>query len=134
MKTEVFNITHVISGAVSAAAGTLRYSVPGGATILGATARITTAPAGSSMIIDINKSGTTIYTTQANRLTIADAANVSTAVSATGTSAPASAGENQAHEVLTLADTDYVTFDVDQVGSGTAGSNLVITLRCKRLA
>lgn len=116
------------AGAVSVATGALRYSIPGGCTILGATARITTAPVGAAMLIDINKNGTTIYTTQSGRLSIADGANVSTATGS-GTS-----GENQSHEVLTLADGDYITFDIDQVGSGTAGSNLVICLRYKQLS
>ena len=42
--------------------------------ISGVTAAVTTAPAGSTAIFDLNKNGTTMYTTQGNRPTIAAAA------------------------------------------------------------
>ncbi len=86
-------------------------------TIKKAFARIKTAPAGASIIIDINKNGTSIWAVnQANRLTIAAAAN-----SATQTS----------FDTSSLAEGDYLTLDVDQVGSTTAGADLTVELYCE---
>ena len=75
------------------------------------TAAVGTAPAGSSIILDINKNGTTMYTTQGNRPTIAAAA---TSVTATNP------------DVLTWAAGDRLSVEVDQIGSGTAGANLTL--------
>lgn len=69
-----------------------------------------TAPTGSSIKVDVNKNGTTIFTNQANRPEIPAGGN-------TDTSIP---------DVTTLLDGDYITFDIDQVGSTVAGSDLVI--------
>lgn len=75
---------------------------------------IGTAPTGSSLIVDVNKNGTTIYTTQANRPAIAASSFVS----------PLSTNM----DVTTIADGDYLSFDIDQIGSTVAGSNLIITV------
>ena len=75
------------------------------------TAALTTAPAGSTAIFDLNKNGTTMYTTQGNRPTIAAAA---TSVTATNP------------DVLTWAAGDRLSVEVDQIGSGTAGTNLTL--------
>jgi hypothetical protein len=75
-------------------------------------ASLGTAPAGSTFIVDANKNGTTIFTTQTARPTIAIAGFKSTG------GVPLAA--------VTLADGDYLSFDVDQIGSGTAGSDLVV--------
>ena len=79
--------------------------------ISGVTAAVTTAPAGSTAIFDLNKNGTTMYTTQGNRPTIAAAA---TSVTATNP------------DVLTWAAGDRLSVEVDQLGSGTAGANLTL--------
>ncbi len=85
-------------------------------TILKAFARVKTAPTGASVIIDVNKNGTSIWaTTQANRLTIAAAA-----LSASQT----------AFDTTTLAEGDYLTIDVDQIGSTIAGADLTVELYC----
>jgi hypothetical protein len=60
--------------------------------------------------VDVNKNGTTIFTTQANRPTIAIGANT-----ALGTP-----------DITALAQNDYLTFDVDQIGSTVAGANLTV--------
>lgn len=72
-----------------------------------------TAPAGSAFIADVHKNGTTIFTTQGDRPTIADGENASS------TATPA---------VTALANGDRLTLDIDQIGSGTAGSNLFATI------
>ena len=69
-----------------------------------------TAPVGSSLTFDINKNGTTtIFTTPLSILTTANAANT-TAIAAAGS----------------LVESDFLTVDIDAVGSGTAGSNVTV--------
>ena len=68
---------------------------------------------GKAVVMDVNKNGTTIFTTQANRPAISTSANLSS------TTAP---------NVTTLADGDYLTFDVDFVGSGGGAAFAVITV------
>lgn len=75
---------------------------------------VKTAPTDANIIVDVNKNGTTIFTTQGNRPEI-------TAGSNTGTSG--------APDVTALAKDDAVTIDVDQVGSTIAGADLVVMVR-----
>ncbi len=86
-------------------------------TIYKAWASVGTAPTGASLIMDINKNGTTIFTTQANRPTIAVSTNFD---------------DTPSPDVTTWADGDYITFDVDQIGSTVAGSDLVVALLTDR--
>ena len=69
-----------------------------------------TAPAGADEIYDIHKNGTTIFTDQDNRPTIAAAATVSTTV---------------APDVVDLVEGDILTLDIDQVGTTEALNVLV---------
>lgn len=101
-------------GVLTAAAGKAFVVAPYGGTIKKISARVGTTSAGSSIIVDINKNGTTIFTTQANRPTIAAAA-----VTATLAGTP---------EILTFAAGDLLSVDIDQIGSGTAGSNLGVSV------
>lgn len=68
-----------------------------------------TVPVGSDLVVDVHKNGITVFTTQANRPKVAD-----------GTSG----GVLAVPDVTTLADGDYLTFDIDAVGSGTPGGSL----------
>lgn len=77
-----------------------------------------TAPTGASLIVDVNKNGTTIYTDQANRPTIAASTNT-----ALGGTPDTSAGVSG----------DYYTPDIDQVGSTIPGSWVIVTMRIKIL-
>lgn len=104
------------TGALTVAAGTKRLVFPVAVTILGVTAAVGTAPVGAALIVDVNKNGTTIFSTQGNRPTVADGANASL---------------QKVPDVSAFAAGDYLTVDVDQVGSGTAGSDLVLTIRYK---
>lgn len=70
-----------------------------------------TAPTGADLIVDVNKNGTTIFSTQANRPTIAAGTN---------------GGVSDTPDVTTLADGDYLTVDIDQVGSTIAGSDVTV--------
>ena len=73
-------------------------------------------PTGANLIVDIHKNGTTMFTTQGNRPTII---------------ASESSETSPAPDVTSLEEGDYVTIDIDQVGSGDAGSNLGVTLVCE---
>jgi hypothetical protein len=100
------------AGALSIAVGSARWYNDTGRTLTIGTVRASagTAPTGSSLIVDVNKNGTTIFTTQSARPSIASAG-----VTATGTPA-----------VTTLAAGDYLSVDVDQVGSTTPGADLTV--------
>ena len=77
------------------------------------TAALTATPAGASAIVDLHKNGTTMYTTQGNRPTIAAG---STYVTAT------------LPDVLIWAAGDVLQLEVDQKGSSTAGSDLSVVV------
>lgn len=83
-------------------------------TILSVRASVGTAPTGSSLIVDVNVDGTTIFTTQANRPTI--------------TAAGSTSGKVTNMNITTVAAGSYVTVDIDQVGSTTPGYNLSVQL------
>lgn len=91
------------SGALEITTGTVRWVAPKNINISKTTASVGTAPAGSSLIATLNKNGSTIDT-----LTIAD-----------GGTTDANTGLS-----LTVNSGDYLTVDITQVGSSTAGSDL----------
>lgn len=83
-------------------------------TIRSVRASVSVAPTGAAIRVDINIAGTTIFTTQANRPSIAAGATTSGAVTAINvTTFPAGAA---------------LSIDVDVIGSGVPGSNLVVQL------
>jgi hypothetical protein len=102
-----------IEGSIAVAGGRLRFYNK-----LGRTVTITKVfcaceepPAGAALIFDVNKNGTTIFTNQAHRPQIAIGQNT---------------GETTDIDVNSLADGDYLTIDVDQIGSDIAGSDASI--------
>lgn len=105
-----------IVGAVTTGAGALRWYNDTGQslTIRNIRATVGTAPTGASLIVDVNKNGSTIFSTQANRPTITAGNN--------------SSGKVTAINTTTVADGDYLTVDVDQIGSTVAGSNLTVQI------
>lgn len=109
--------TFSVTGAVTATTGKSRIYLEGNYTVETVRAAVNTAPTGAALIVDVNKNGTTIYTTQTARPQIAVSTN-----SANGNS-PA---------VTTFAAGDYITVDVDQIGSTVAGSDLTVTIRLRR--
>ena len=76
---------------------------------------VKTAPTGAAIIIDVNKNGTTIFTTQANRPQIA---------------AGATQGDSGTPDVTALAEGDKLTIDIDQIGSTIAGADLTVEVVC----
>lgn len=105
-----------IAGVQALATGQGRYYVTKACTILGAVASLGTPPTGTSFIVDVLKNGVTVYTTAGNRPTIAINGNVSATVLV-------------APDITALAVGDYLTVNVAQIGSGTAGSDLTVTVR-----
>lgn len=79
-----------------------------------------TSPTGADLIADVNKNGTTIFTTQANRPKVLagdiDGVGVATVPDITG-----------------LAEGDRLTVDIDQVGSTVAGDNVSLHVILRRL-
>lgn len=110
--------TFAQSGTMGVAVGATRWPIPYNATILSAYAAVGTAPTGANILIDINLNGTTIFTNQANRLTITAGSNYS--------------GINTSMSVTSVAAGQYLTVDVDQVGSTVAGSNLTVFIYYRR--
>lgn len=103
--------------------GKARWMVPPSwvtAEILGIYAACHTAPTGAAIIVDINKNGTTVFTTQGNRTTIAAGSNDS--------------GSEDVPDVVTLASGDYLTMDIDQVGSSVAGAVVSVHVRLARIS
>lgn len=76
---------------------------------------VKTAPTGASIIVDVNKAGTTIFTTQNKRPEIAIGATQD---------------DSDTPDVTALAEGDKVTIDIDQIGSGTAGADLTVEVVC----
>lgn len=107
-------------GTLTVKAGTSRYPVKGGTFQIQTVAvMVNTAPTGAAILVDVNKNGTTIYGTQGNRPSVA----------ISGTSATVGA-----HTATTVTDGDYLTVDIDQIGSTIAGADLVCVVRMQRIA
>ena len=72
---------------------------------------VNTAPTGADLIVDINKGGTSIFTTQSKRPLIVDGGFTDT---------------SDTPDIQTWESDSYLTMDVDQVGSTVVGSDLVV--------
>lgn len=109
-------ISFYIDDVLEIGENTMSIISPLGLTIKEIRVGVDVAPTGASLIIDININGTTIYTTQANRPTIAiDAFSVVATIP----------------DITTILLGDKITLDIDQVGSTIAGENLSITIICE---
>lgn len=91
------------------------FRMPFAMTLTEVRASVTTAPTGSTLIVDINEGGATIMTT--NKLSI-DATEKTSETAATAPGITDSA----------LADDAEITVDIDQIGSTVAGTGLKIYL------
>lgn len=72
---------------------------------------VSTAPVGNSVLVDVNKDGTTIFTTQSNRPSILDGSTE---------------GSSILVDVTTWEHNSYLTIDVDQIGIASVGRDLVV--------
>ncbi len=89
-----------------------RIILPFNGKIIKASAYATTAPTGATVIIDMNLNGTTLWAS--GKLTIAISANAAT--------------DKTVFDTTTVSTDDYLTVDIDQIGSTVAGADLAIQL------
>ena len=112
------NVPFWSSGAMTVRAGVGRFYFHKAAVIEAVVATVPTAPTGASAIFDVHKNGTTIFTTQSARPTVPASANVS------NIAVPA---------VRLVAAGEYITVDIDQIGSTVAGSDPTVTVRYREV-
>lgn len=108
-----FLATFTVSGNLTVVPGKSRFYLNRAAVCTNVHVSVNTQPTGAAVIVDVNKNGTTIFTTQGNRPTIAVSTNVD------ATSVP---------DVTAFASGDYITVDIDQIGSTIAGADLVVQI------
>lgn len=99
--------TYSYDGELAAGSGGHRFYVESDTTITKVRASVGTAPTGSAVTVDVNKNGTSILS---SAISIAAGANTATGTLST----------------TALSAGDYLTVDIDSVGSTTAGSDLVV--------
>ena len=91
------------------------FRMPYAFTLTSVKASVTTAPTGADIIVDINDGGSSIFTT--NLLHIDD-----------GDKTSVGSGTTPNITDTSLAADAEITIDIDQIGSGTAGAGLKVTL------
>lgn len=106
-----------VGGALAVATKVAAALVGVAGTIVDVRAYVDTSPVGAALIVDVNKNGVTLFTTQGNRPTVADGAKPSTTV---------------LPDFVAVAAGDRLTVDVDQIGVGTPGSDLYVAITVKR--
>lgn len=106
--------TWAFTGNAAVATGKVRWYNRTGRTltIVGAWVAANTQPTGAAILADVNKNGTTIFTTQGNRPTVAVSTN--------------GGGLSATPDVTSLADGDYLSVDIDQIGSTVAGADVTV--------
>lgn len=114
-----FRVAGTLSVLADAPGAAYYLQTPFAAAIDEVRVHVGTAPTTQAVIVDVNDDGTTVFTTQANRPTIA-------ATTTDATSGAADGGANVAKDSV-------ITVDVDQVGTGTAGSDLTVLVRGRYL-
>ncbi len=112
-KTVQVPLTLFAAGTLTAAADKARVKCPVAGSVVGVYASVLTAPTGAAILVDIHKAGTTLFTTQANRPSIAISGFDSLVA---------------VPDVTAVAAGDILTVDVDQVGSSVAGANLLVAI------
>lgn len=105
------------SAELATGTGNSRFYLPFNVTITSVEISAGTAPTGAALTVDVNVDGTTIFTTQSNR--------------------PSIAATNNHDEATTVQDADhndgqYITVDIDNVGSTIPGGYLVVVIRYER--
>lgn len=102
-----------VPGNLSAGTGRARLYMPSAVTFSNVRISAGTTPLGSEIIVDVNKNGSTVFTTQANRPKIF-AGQTTDAVSVP--------------DISEIVAGDYITVDIDAVGSIFAGSDLTVQI------
>ena len=106
-----FYRTYAIDGNVTVNTGTARFYPYDSAVLETVNAYVATAPVGSTLNIRVNKNGSSAATL---------------AISAGATSATSSPN-------LSFSQGDYVTVDITQIGSSTAGADLRINFTFRKI-
>ncbi len=101
-----------IAGSLSVSVSTIEWPAPFDFTLVSAVGRVATAPVGANLIVDVRLNGTSIFASQAEMISVASSQNQDT-----------SATKNQA-----VVAGDVLTFEVEQVGTTTAGADLTVVL------
>lgn len=96
---------------LSVSQGAFRWYMKENMEITNIMASVSTAPVGANVVFDVNKNGTTLFTTQDNRPKILDGEYTSL---------------YNMPDVISLSAGDYLTVDVDEVGTTTAGGYAVV--------
>lgn len=105
------------STALTTGDGKVTFRLPDAMTITSVSASVNTAPVGSTIIVDVTKNGTSIFSTL---LTI-DASEKTSLTAAT----PAVLNAAQ----VSCAADDEIAVNIDLIGSGTAGAGLKVTIK-----
>jgi hypothetical protein len=111
-----FPVVWFLAGAQTTGTEKLGFISPYAGTVVDVRAYLTTAPTGSTFIVDLMKNGVTMFTTSANRPTIAISGNAST------TTLP---------DITSVAVGDRLRLDIIQIGSTIAGSSLYVSVTIK---
>lgn len=106
------------SGNVVVMTGKHRVRVNSNYKLLSASGYVDTPPVGSAIRVDLNIEGTTVWATQSRRLNIAAGGNESI---------------QTVFDTTTINAGQHFTWDVDAVGSSTAGADLGLTLVLGRI-
>jgi hypothetical protein len=101
-----------VPGTLSVGTGRAKFYIPGPITLGNVRASVGTAPTGSSIIIDVNKNGSSVFTTNSKPQIFAGQTLVST-------STP---------NITEFTTGDYITVDVDAVGSLNPGMDLTVQI------
>ena len=113
---DIHGICFILKGEATTGAKKTQALIPCSLTISKVIVYSDVAPTGASLIVDINKNGTTIFTTQANRPQVAIGEHFD---------------ESGTPNITSLTKGNRVSVDVDQVGSTVKGGNdLIVTVIC----
>ena len=104
-----------MEGDLTTGAKPLRIYMPVAYTIDKVFIAVNTAPLNQAVVIDVEKDGVTIFTDQGKRPSIAAAAYTD---------------ESDTPDVTALIAGSYLTYSIDQIGTGTVGADLTVHVRC----
>ncbi|MEE9293512.1 MAG: hypothetical protein V3W34_00905 [Phycisphaerae bacterium] len=111
-KTLPFAPSVFLSGTLSVKVWEIEWVAPVGFTLKDVTGRVNTAPVGADLVVDIRVNGTSIFSLQSDMVVIAD-----------GTQQDKSTTVDHA-----VTAGDVITFEIEQVGSTTAGADLTLVV------
>jgi hypothetical protein len=101
-----------VPGVLNTGAGRARFYIPGPITLSNVRASVSSAPIGASIVIDVNKNGSTVFTTNLKPTIYVGEVTCPTATP----------------NITELVAGDYLSVDIDAVGSIFAGSDLTIQI------